>query len=226
MIYGEIIIVEASGQDHAIDVARALDGFPAPFDILQNALGCALIRAAIAAASSVPAAHKFTRLQFKLHQIGQRGLVAIGAHLPLCRQLAVQPAAHAVCRIDLAVGRNDDGHRVLARAVNNFSRRSAAKSPSAAAGSTQAHAVEMNGVFDFAQLNAVAVHQAGDDRQAVCHPAIGLRTRRPAIDGGLELVDIGLTASPEIISGNDSEAGCHSAATLGQPVVISQLCEG
>ena len=83
----------------------------------------------------------------------------------------------------------------------------------------------MNGVFDFAQLNAVAVHQAGDDRQAVCHPAIGLRTGRSAIYCGHELIDIWRAIAPEIISRVHSEACRHGAAAFCQTLFVPELGE-
>ena len=58
----------------------------------------------------------------------------------------------------------------------------------------------MNGMLDFVELDAVAVHQTGDHRQAIGHPAIGLRAGRPAVYRNHELVNIGLTAAPEIIA--------------------------
>src|ERR1700733_1639734 len=118
----ERIVVDAAGENDAVDIVRLFDRLVAFKDVVQDARGIAGQRIAVAAAAAVAAADMLILADLHVDQVRQLGDMSVVVDQMRRAGRAIVAAINAARRRELAVARNDHLHRVLQRRVGDLLR--------------------------------------------------------------------------------------------------------
>ena len=200
--------------DNTVNLFGASNAFPAFDHIEKHPIWIPVERIAITTTAAVMSPNFLPRFDderghIRLFALGPIAIDQVGrARNP------VVSSVHATGGSELTIARDHDCERIAYRTIDNFLARRATGSAGSATFRKHPDGKDMNWQLNLIDLDAIAVHEARNNGDAVIDPAICLRTCRSAIGGQHHPVDEWRISTSKILPGNNRHTGSEARATF------------